>query len=58
MPSLASVSMRIAQEWIESFAKLAKTNNSMIIPTNLADIASVTAILKNVFEFARPKEKE
>ena len=53
-----SVSMRIAQEWIESFAKLAKTNNSMIIPTNLADIASVTAILKNVFEFAKPKEKE
>jgi len=51
-----SVSMRIAQEWIESFAKLAKTNNSMIIPTNLADIASVTAILKNAFEFAKPKE--
>jgi regulator of protease activity HflC (stomatin/prohibitin superfamily) len=51
-----SVSMRISQEWIESFAKLAKTNNSMIIPTNLADIASVTAILKNAFEFAKPKE--
>lgn len=51
-----SVSMRIAQEWIESFGKLAKTNNSMIIPTNLADIASVTAILKNAFEFAKPKE--
>jgi regulator of protease activity HflC (stomatin/prohibitin superfamily) len=51
-----SVSMRIAQEWIESFSKLAKTNNSMIIPTNLADIASVTAILKNAFEFAKPKE--
>jgi regulator of protease activity HflC (stomatin/prohibitin superfamily) len=51
-----AVSMRIAQEWIESFAKLAKTNNSMIIPTNLADIASVTAILKNAFEFAKPKE--
>ncbi len=50
-----AVSMRIAQEWIESFAKLAKTNNSMIIPTNLADIASVTAILKNDFEFAKPK---
>jgi len=51
-----AVSMRIAQEWIESFGKLAKTNNSMIIPTNLADIASVTAILKNAFEFAKPKE--
>lgn len=51
-----AVSMRIAQEWIESFAKLAKTNNSMIIPTNLADIASVTAILENAFEFAKPKK--
>jgi len=51
-----AVSMRIATDWIESFAKLAKTNNSMIIPTNVADIASVTAILGNAFDFAKKKE--
>ncbi|UCH96562.1 MAG: paraslipin, partial [Candidatus Aminicenantes bacterium] len=52
-----AVSLRIAQEWIESFAKLAKTNNAMIIPTNVADIASVTAILKNAFDFAKTEHK-
>ncbi len=51
-----AVSLRIADEWIKSFANLAKTNNSMIIPTNVADMASVTAILANAFEFAKVKE--
>ncbi len=44
-----SVSMRIASEWIESFSKLAKNSNTMIVPTNVADLASVTGILKNAF---------
>ena len=51
-----AVSLRIADEWIRSFANLAKTNNSMIIPTNVADMASVTAILANAFEFAKGKQ--
>jgi regulator of protease activity HflC (stomatin/prohibitin superfamily) len=51
-----AVSLRIANEWINSFANLAKTNNSMIIPTNVADIASVTSILSNAFDFAKKKE--
>jgi len=51
-----AVSLRIADEWIRSFANLAKTNNSMIIPTNVADMASVTAILANAFDFAKEKQ--
>jgi regulator of protease activity HflC (stomatin/prohibitin superfamily) len=51
-----AVSLRIAEEWITSFANLAKINNSMIIPTNVADIASVTAILSNAFDFAKQKQ--
>ena len=50
-----AVSMRIAIDWIESFGKLAKGTNSMIIPANVADIASVTAILNNAFEFSKKK---
>jgi len=50
-----AVSMRIALDWIESFGKLAKGTNSMIIPANVADLASVTAILNNVFEFSKKK---
>jgi regulator of protease activity HflC (stomatin/prohibitin superfamily) len=53
-----AVSLRIATDWIESFGKLAKTNNAMIIPTNVADIASVTAILRNAFDFAKQREEK
>jgi regulator of protease activity HflC (stomatin/prohibitin superfamily) len=53
-----AVSMRIAIDWIESFGKLAKESNALIVPTNVADIASVTAILKNAFDFAKVKEEK
>ena len=51
-----AVSMRIAVDWIESFGKLAKSTNSMIIPANVSDIASITAILNNAFEFSKEKK--
>ncbi len=47
-----AVSLRIATDWIDSFGKLAKETNSMIVPTNVADLASVTGILKNAYDFA------
>jgi len=46
-----AVSLRIATDWIQSFANLAKTTNSMIVPTNVADLASVTGILKHAYDF-------
>lgn len=46
-----AVSLRIATDWIQSFASLAKTTNSMIVPINVADLASVTGILKNAYDF-------
>ncbi len=36
-----SVNMQLAQQYIKEFGNLAKTNNSMIIPSNLADVAGV-----------------
>ncbi|MEN8155153.1 MAG: band-7 C-terminal domain-containing protein, partial [Acidobacteriota bacterium] len=51
-----AVSMRIAVDWIESFKALAKDTNSMIIPANLTDIASITSILNNAFDFSKKKE--
>jgi regulator of protease activity HflC (stomatin/prohibitin superfamily) len=51
-----AVSMQIATDWIQSFGKLAKESNTMIVPTNVADIASVTAILKNAYDFAGKRE--
>ena len=37
----AAVNLRIAEQYLTEFGKLAKENNTMIIPSNLADIASV-----------------
>ena len=51
-----AVSLRIATDWIQSFASLAKSSNTMIVPTNVTDLASVTAILRNSFDFAGKKE--
>ena len=51
-----AVSLRIATDWIQSFANLAKTTNSMIVPINVADLASVTGILKNAYDFTAGKK--
>jgi regulator of protease activity HflC (stomatin/prohibitin superfamily) len=53
-----AVSLRIATDWIQSFASLAKTNNSMIVPTNVADLASVTAILRHAYDFTAGKNEQ
>lgn len=53
-----AVSLRIATDWIQSFASLAKTTNSMIVPTNVADLASVTGILKHAYDFTAGKGKQ
>lgn len=43
-----AVQLRVAEQYITQFGHLAKTNNSMIIPTNMADISSVIATAMNV----------
>lgn len=53
-----AVSMQIAQEWITSFANLAQKSNSMIIPTDLTDLASVTSIVGKAFDFGKEKKEE
>jgi regulator of protease activity HflC (stomatin/prohibitin superfamily) len=45
-----AVNLRIAEQYLNEFGKLASTNNSIIIPSNLSDIAgvikSVSAVIK------------
>lgn len=41
---LNAVSLRIAESYIKEFGKLAKLNNTMIIPTNIADIAAMVGV--------------
>ncbi|MCD4829962.1 MAG: paraslipin [Candidatus Cloacimonetes bacterium] len=51
-----AVQLRIAQEWIAQFGNLAKQTNSLIIPADVTDLASVTAILKNAVKFGDKPE--
>lgn len=53
-----AVSMQIANDWINSFGNLAHKSNSMIIPTNVADLASVTSIVSKAFDFGKMEEEK
>ncbi|HXG59609.1 MAG TPA: SPFH domain-containing protein [Thermoanaerobaculia bacterium] len=39
-----AMQLRIAEHYIEQFGKLAKSGNSMIVPANLADVASMISL--------------
>ncbi|MEP7367532.1 MAG: band-7 C-terminal domain-containing protein, partial [Acidobacteriota bacterium] len=43
-----AVQLRVAEQYIGQFGQLAKTNNTMIIPTNLADLSGIIATAMNV----------
>ena len=45
-----SVNMQLAQQYITQFGNLAKANNSMIIPSNLADVAGVIKACSKVIQ--------
>jgi regulator of protease activity HflC (stomatin/prohibitin superfamily) len=47
-----AVNLRIAQQYLDEFGKLAKTNNTMIIPSDLADIAGVIKTASSVLKTA------
>ncbi len=52
-----AVNLRIAEQYINAFEKLAQTNNSIIIPTNLADIAGVIKAATSVIDKGKPLGK-
>jgi regulator of protease activity HflC (stomatin/prohibitin superfamily) len=38
-----AVNLRVAEHYVDAFGKLAKTNNSLIVPANMGDMSSVIA---------------
>lgn len=52
-----AVSLKIAEQYIEAFSKLAKENNSIIIPSNVNDPGSVVASAMAIFKGIRGKDK-
>ncbi|MBD3277701.1 MAG: hypothetical protein GF388_05325 [Candidatus Aegiribacteria sp.] len=45
-----AVNLRIEEGYIEQFGKLEKENNSLIIPSNLSDIAGIAGSTGKVIE--------
>jgi regulator of protease activity HflC (stomatin/prohibitin superfamily) len=54
---LNAVNLRIAEQYLAAFSNLAKTNNTMILPSNLSDIAGIVATATSVFNETKDKKK-
>jgi regulator of protease activity HflC (stomatin/prohibitin superfamily) len=53
---IEAVQLRVAEQYVEQFGKLAKTNNTVILPATLSDVGSMIAAAMNVLRTARPGE--
>jgi regulator of protease activity HflC (stomatin/prohibitin superfamily) len=47
---MSAANLKIAEKYIEAFGNLAKVNNTLIIPSNLADIAGLAASAMTVLD--------
>jgi regulator of protease activity HflC (stomatin/prohibitin superfamily) len=54
---LQAANLKVAELYIGAFSNLAKTNNTMIVPSNLADVASVVASAMTVLDRTRAAAK-
>jgi regulator of protease activity HflC (stomatin/prohibitin superfamily) len=49
-----AANLKVAELYIQAFANLAKTGNTLIVPSNLSDVASIVASAMTVLDRARP----
>lgn len=47
---MTAAQLRIAESYLEKFGNLAKTNNTMIIPANVADVAGMVATMTQILK--------
>lgn len=52
-----AANLRIAEKYIGEFGKLAKENNTMIIPANMGDISSMVATVMSVLDHTKQKSQ-
>ncbi|HEV8199941.1 MAG TPA: stomatin-like protein [Candidatus Polarisedimenticolia bacterium] len=48
-----AVRLRVAEQYVDRFGNLAKTGNTLVVPANIADVASMIALAMNVLQ-AKP----
>lgn len=49
---MEAVNLRIAEHYLDEFGKLAKINNTMIVPSNLSDVASIVSSVGKIFNIS------
>ena len=45
---LQAVQLRVAEQYIQQFGNLAKTGNTLVVPSNLADVGALIAMAMNI----------
>lgn len=50
-----AANLKVAQEYVKEFGRLAKENNTLIIPASVNDISSMIATAMSVIDTAKPK---
>lgn len=53
-----ALSLKIGEQYVQEFGKLAKETNTVILPANLSDIGSMVTIASSLFERAKAKAKD
>lgn len=48
-----AANLRVAEQYIAQFGKLAKENNTMIIPSNMGDISAIVATAMSILEHVK-----
>ena len=49
-----AVNLRVAEQWVTEFGKLAQTNNTMIVPANLGDVATLIGTAMSTMQRLQP----
>jgi regulator of protease activity HflC (stomatin/prohibitin superfamily) len=49
----AAMQLRVAEDYVQQFGNLARSANTLVVPANLSDIASMIAMATKVFERGR-----
>ena len=55
---LDAVNLRVAEQYVKEFGQLAKTNNTLIIPSNLGDVGGMVATIMKSMDAARDAKTE
>jgi regulator of protease activity HflC (stomatin/prohibitin superfamily) len=49
-----AMQLRVAEDYVRQFGNLARSSNTLVVPANLSDVASMIALATKVFDQSRP----